>query len=411
MMKTLTISGIAILMAALPAVAQAGDSRGMRGVGTHGGGIHKGGGIGIPNAGPRVGGARNWGPRSNGRWFAGGRAPGGWNGYRRPFVGYTLPSYWINPTYYVGNYSTYGFSRPSNGFGWSRYYDDAVLTDRSGRVQDYVEGVQWDQYDRYDDGDDSGFVSSNGEDYADSYGYRDEGGRSDGYDRNGREFRGRGRDRDGGLGGAIAGGAVGAIAGTVIGGRGNRTEGAILGGILGAGAGAAIDAGDRFGRGYKTKRIKTRRGSRDRDLDYDYGYGQNRDGVTQNGQWQGQWTGQWNGGPTQSWEGTYQGTSPHWGGQGGPSYGQGQVIRHQGSAPVIYRQGGPSYGYDGGYSGGGYGGEVTTIVIQQSQPIVTTTTTTSEEVVYASAPRKRYVARKVWKPRPKARCVCKVVYR
>ena len=124
-MKTLTISGIALLMATLPAVAQAGDSPGMPNGGMPGGGMHMGGVMGMPKGGPRhggmhmprpggpqVGGPRNWGPRSNGRWFAGARAPGGWNGYRRPFVGYALPSYWVNPTYYVGNYSTYGFSRP-----------------------------------------------------------------------------------------------------------------------------------------------------------------------------------------------------------------------------------------------------------------------------------------------------------
>ncbi len=342
---------------------------------------------------PNVGGPKNWGPRHNGRWTHGYRAPGGWGGYRRPFVGFALPSYWVNPAFYLSNYGTYGFSRPSAGYGWSRYYDDAVMTDRYGRVQDYVPNVQWDRYDRYDD------VAYN-EDYSDSYGYRDDRGYDD---RRYNDGRAQGRDRDGGLGGAIVGGAVGAIAGSAIGGRGDRTAGALIGGGLGALAGAAIDVNDRSGRGYKPKKIRHSKRSHGngRDLDYDYGYDR-QSGVTQNGQWEGQWTGRWNEGPTQTWEGTYEGSGPHWQGgntrpypnQGYPSQGRPMVVQPGGN--YVYRQ--PGYGY---------GGETVTVTIQ-SQPVVTTTTTVTEEVVYASvAPRKRYVARKVHKPRPKPRCVCR----
>jgi hypothetical protein len=403
MMKSLKISGLALLMVALPSVAQAGDSPGavMGGMPPMGGSMPhmpRGGmpHVGMPNMPrptmgtpnmprPNMGGPRNWGGRTNGRWMGGWQAPGGWNAYRRPFVGYVLPSYWVNPSFYVGNYSTYGFSRPLGGYGWSRYYDDAVLTDRNGRVQDYVEGVSWDRYDRYDD------VGGAGEDYSDSYGYRDEGGRGDGYDQDGRNYRG-GRDRDGGLGGALVGGAVGAIAGNVIAGRGDRLAGSLIGGGVGALAGAAIDSGDRAGRGYKVKRPKYRRGD-DRQMGYDYDdRGYSRGGPSYGGEWNGQWTGRWNGGPTQTYEGRYEGDyrgeAPHWGDRG--------ARRPQ----VIYR-GAPSYGYNYG------GGETTTIVVQQSQPIVTTTTTTSEEVIYAAAPRRHYAARRVWKPRPKARCVCR----
>jgi hypothetical protein len=67
---------------------------------------------------------------------AGWRAPGGWNGYRRPVYGYVLPRYWVSPTYYIANYGTYGLPAPAYGYGWSRYYDDAVMTDRYGRVYD-----------------------------------------------------------------------------------------------------------------------------------------------------------------------------------------------------------------------------------------------------------------------------------
>jgi Nickel/cobalt transporter regulator len=63
--------------------------------------------------------------------------------YRRPFRGFILPSYWVQPTFYVSNWGNYGLRAPSNGYNWSRYYDDAVLTDRRGYVYDYQPGVQW----------------------------------------------------------------------------------------------------------------------------------------------------------------------------------------------------------------------------------------------------------------------------
>lgn len=85
-----------------------------------------------------------WGQRVNGRWAAGWNAPGGWNGYHRPASGYTLPSYWINPSYYISDYATYGLPAPAYGYGWSRYYDDAVLLDRRGQVYDAMRGVHWD---------------------------------------------------------------------------------------------------------------------------------------------------------------------------------------------------------------------------------------------------------------------------
>src|SRR3546814_8416899 len=55
--------------------------------------------------------------------------------YRRPVSGFTLPRYWIQPTFHIANYPAYGLSVPPAGYGWSRYYDDAVLTDRYGRVR------------------------------------------------------------------------------------------------------------------------------------------------------------------------------------------------------------------------------------------------------------------------------------
>lgn len=57
-------------------------------------------------------------------------------GYQRPGYGMTLPRNWIAPSYYLGDYDRFGLPVPGDGFGWSRYYDDAVLTDRYGRVYD-----------------------------------------------------------------------------------------------------------------------------------------------------------------------------------------------------------------------------------------------------------------------------------
>lgn len=72
--------------------------------------------------------------------------------YRRPYRGFILPSYWVQPTFYVSNFNRYGLSTPMQGYNWTRYYDDAVLTDSRGYVQDYRSGVNWnDQNDRTSD--------------------------------------------------------------------------------------------------------------------------------------------------------------------------------------------------------------------------------------------------------------------
>lgn len=92
---------------------------------------------------PRIESAGRWGPLVGGRWHAGSRAPGGWNAYRRPVRGWTLPSYWVGGGFSIDDWSSWGLSRPPYGYGWLRYYDDAVLADRSGRVWDSVSGIDW----------------------------------------------------------------------------------------------------------------------------------------------------------------------------------------------------------------------------------------------------------------------------
>jgi hypothetical protein len=58
----------------------------------------------------------------------------------------------------------------------------------------------------------------------------------------------RGRDRDGGLGGAAIGGVVGGVIGNRVAGDGDRLIGTVAGAAVGAAAGAAIDRADGAGR-------------------------------------------------------------------------------------------------------------------------------------------------------------------
>lgn len=68
------------------------------------------------------------------RWAS---VPGGWNAYRQPGYGYTLPRYWVAPANFIADPRGFGLPQPARGYGWSRYYDDVVLTDRWGRVYDW----------------------------------------------------------------------------------------------------------------------------------------------------------------------------------------------------------------------------------------------------------------------------------
>lgn len=124
-------------------------------------------------------------------------APVAANAYRQPGYGYQLPGQWMSAPYFMPNYQFYRLPRPAAGFGWSRYYNDAVLTDRYGRVYDWRSDVDW-----------------------------------------GRDPRQR---RNDGIAGAVIGGVVGGIAGNIIGGDGNRLAGTLIGGGVGALAGQAID--------------------------------------------------------------------------------------------------------------------------------------------------------------------------
>ena len=282
-----------------------------------------------------------------GRWSG---VPGGWNAYRRPAYGYQLPSYWVSPSYFIPNYSVYGLPRPADGFGWSRYYDDVVLTDRWGRVYDVRGGTDWSREPRWQ------------ENYSDSYGYRDDRRRDDGHS-----------GGDNALAGAAVGAVVGGVAGNVIAGSGNRLAGTIIGGTAGAIAGGAI--GSASGRHRHDGRHDDRRYQDARSRSYTY---------------DGRWTGSWDGGPERVYEGRFEGNvRPHW-----------DMHREQGG----YYPQGPAVGYDDGtYSYGG-GTTVTTTTVVSSAPVMTRTVSYETEYVRVAAPRRHVVRR----ARPRQACGCVV---
>ncbi len=76
-----------------------------------------------------------------------------------------------------------------------------------------------------------------------------------------------------------------------------------------------------------------------------------------------------------------------------------------------YHGGATSYQHGGYGQGYGYGyytpGVVVTTIITSGAPIVTETVETSTRTIYEKAPvRKRYAAKKRWKPKAKPRCAC-----
>ncbi len=354
--------GLAALATAAPATAQNAGVATARPM--------TGNSVGSPLRGPMPGASTGgrWGPRVQGRWYAGMRAPGGWVAYRRPVYGWTLPSYWISRDYYIADYSLYGLPAPRAGYGWSRYYDDAVLTDRDGRVYDSRSDIAWDRYE--------GGYADTANDYSPPP---------------------PPRPRDTGVGGAVIGGLVGGVAGNVIAGRGNRTVGTIAGAGVGALAGAAIDRAEDAPRHAPPPRdMRPPEHSRPEHGHYaandSYDIDRRDDDVSYDGKWNGEWRGQDGRSYRGEYRGTYTGTAsarPGIGYDAPPlAHHHGYPMAHgsHGAAPAV-----TSYTQPGYYAGGYYypGATVTTVVIQ---PAVTTTV---EEVSYVTrrvAPRRKRIA-------------------
>lgn len=65
---------------------------------------------------------------------------------RRLQRGFVIPPLWFGPQFQINNWQMYGFSNPGPDGRWVRYYDDAYLVDREGRIRDSREGLDWDRY-------------------------------------------------------------------------------------------------------------------------------------------------------------------------------------------------------------------------------------------------------------------------
>jgi Ni/Co efflux regulator RcnB len=89
---------------------------------------------------------------------------------RRIDRGGFIPPMWMGPQFMISNWGMYGFPQPMSGRRWIRYYDDALLIDRNGRVIDGRYGMDWDRYgDRWHDRDGVPVYAGDYDDYDDRY--------------------------------------------------------------------------------------------------------------------------------------------------------------------------------------------------------------------------------------------------
>lgn len=79
-----------------------------------------------------------------------------------------INGFWFGSQFFIDNWRVYGFSDPGPDGRWVRYYDDACLIDRDGRVRDCRYDMDWDRYGE-EWGDDDGIPA-----YRDRHGDEDE---------------------------------------------------------------------------------------------------------------------------------------------------------------------------------------------------------------------------------------------
>ena len=60
--------------------------------------------------------------------------------------GFFVHPFWFGPQFQVRNWQLYGFAPPPRDHRWVRFYDDAYLIDRNGRVFDHRYDLDWDEY-------------------------------------------------------------------------------------------------------------------------------------------------------------------------------------------------------------------------------------------------------------------------
>jgi len=59
------------------------------------------------------------------------------------FSGFFLPSFFVQPRFFISDFGRYGLTQPAAGYGWSRYNNDAVLTDSRGYVHQTAQNIDW----------------------------------------------------------------------------------------------------------------------------------------------------------------------------------------------------------------------------------------------------------------------------
>jgi len=100
-----------------------------------------------PHGGPPPGGGMRGGTYGPNMMMMGHRGPmGGHQFQRRLHRGFIVPQFWWGPQFSINNWQMYGFADPGPDGRWIRYYDDAYLIDRDGRIRDSREDLDWDRY-------------------------------------------------------------------------------------------------------------------------------------------------------------------------------------------------------------------------------------------------------------------------
>ena len=126
-----------------------------------------------PMAGPGAavmhgGGHRMTPPRMHGGGHVNGMK-GHMKGWHRFGRGHVVPHHFRGRQFFVHNWQTFGWPAPMPGGNWIRYYDDALLIDRDGRVIDGRYGWDWDRRDDRRGGYDGDRYEDDR--YEDDYGY------------------------------------------------------------------------------------------------------------------------------------------------------------------------------------------------------------------------------------------------